>query len=172
MPMCEPTTVTLDAPVAGRFTATSELGDAAAIDMADVTLPTRAKTVDITLTVRTLPADGLAITDESATQTVATLVLPPMRCTADHRSAPAFVPTTVTVVAPVIAALVATSALDSDDAYVKVADVLANNSCTVDATSLDAPTPLDGLTTTLVSDRHSVDITIDMPMRMSKLRAW
>lgn len=126
-PMCEPTTVTLDVPVAGWLALTIVLGDDAAIDSADVNEPTRTTTVAMTDTVRITPAAGLAITDESATHTVASLVVAPMRWRAVQREAPALVPTTVTVVAPVDAALAATTVLDSGEENVNVADVLASS---------------------------------------------
>ena len=88
------------------------------------------------------------------------------------RSVMGQVPTTVTVVAPVEATFVATAVLDSIDACVNVADVLPTSWCTVDATSLVAPMPLAAFTTTHVSDPHTVDVTIVIPMRIAKLRAW
>jgi hypothetical protein len=114
--MCEPTTVTLVAPVEGLLTMTTVLGADAAIDTAEVSVPTRTTTVAMTLTVRTMPAADLVITEESATHSVASLELPPMRCPVVQRMPPALVPTTVTVVDPVEAMFVDTTVLDSGDA--------------------------------------------------------
>jgi hypothetical protein len=124
--MCEPTIVTLAAPVVAPFTLITELGPTAVIESVDVNVPRRTVVVAIKPTVRSTPAAALLATELSLTQTVLTHVVAPSRLTTDHRAAAALVPTTVTVVDPVEATFIATTVLDSTDANVNVDVVLDN----------------------------------------------
>jgi hypothetical protein len=167
----EPTTVTLATPVEGPFVATCELTETPEAATADVSVPTRDSAVTATTPTPYTPPLALLTTDESAIHAVTSLALPPMQWPALQRVVkPASLPTTVTVVAPVDATFVVTAELASGEACVNIDDMLATSECTVDVDNLLTPTPLDTFTITELSDRHSVDIDADMPIRVAELR--
>jgi hypothetical protein len=170
-PACDPSTVTLDAPVIALFTITIELAAVPAIEIAAVIVPTRTDTVAAAITVRSTPAEPLHCTEVDATHSVLVLVVTPTRYTALQRDPPTFVPTMVTLVAPVEATFVVTEPLDSTESCVNAAVVLATSTCTVSDTVLTASTLADDLTTTLVSDTHVVAAIDVWPTRATRLRA-
>ena len=102
-PIPDPTTVTLDDPVAARFAMASPLACVRSADIVSVTLPSRSPTVSAASFVPFSPYPTAHRTDVSDSHPLLSHALLPVRPDADDPASPMLDPATVTLVDPVAA---------------------------------------------------------------------
>jgi hypothetical protein len=155
-PMLAPSTVTLIAPVLTQFDTSTLLGVGPMDVKTSDTLPPACPDVNATQQLNTVPAALLQCTELSDVQTVIVPRLPPRRKQAVWSTAPILAPSTVTLIAPVLAQFDASTLLGIGPMNVKVSDTLPTASPDVNAPQQLRTTPAVPLQPTELADVHTV----------------
>jgi hypothetical protein len=175
----EPTTVTLMLPVVAMFDGVADDTLPPMYVIANVSVPVCVLVVINALRDADDPDDDLPRTAVSDVHTVANLPVPPTRTTPLRSDVVPKLcdPTAVTLMAPVVAMLATTTALTDGPSNVTGADRLPTDPLVVITAFCThaVDTPADGLSTTDVDDRQTVDADDVPPTRATSLashNAW
>lgn len=162
----EPTTVTLTEPVVAVLDTTPQLMIAESIVTASVMLLTAPNTVKCVARITDMPPPIFVTIALSDTQSLAAHLDPPTRFNELRDASPTHLPTTVTLIEPVVATLVRHVELTTPTPIVTCCVMLPNRLVTVTATRCPELTPAATRLTTPLSENHLVPVAPEPPTRI------
>lgn len=165
----EPTTVTLCAPVTAAFVLITSDGAGPLYVTTSVTVRDAASVVTATRRECRPPEAVLLVSPVDDRHVVASVLLSPMRNTRLDTDRTTFLPSTVTLIAPVAATFVNAIELSSMSSNVTTDETVSACNPTVATARRDADAPTDTRPCTALADTHTVDSNALPPTRPNTL---